>query len=114
MPPFPYGETVTRLRATVTTDSTNSTQYDWTSPAHLDIPGCAFDPGSSSEPLETGRTAVITQPTVYAPAGSDVLPADRMVVRGVTYEVDGRPASWVSPFSGWAPGMTVVLRDVEG
>lgn len=113
---FPFGETVTRLRATPATDpySGEATGLDWSSPSSLTIEGCGFNPGQSSEPLQDARNAVITQPEVYAPPGSDVLPGDRLVVRGVTYEVDGRPAAWRSPFTGWEPGMVIALKDVEG
>jgi hypothetical protein len=43
--------------------------------------------------VQTARNAVITKPEVYAPDGADVLAGDRLVVRGVTYEVAGRPAA---------------------
>lgn len=113
---FAHGETVTRLRAATVTDpySNTATAENWTNPSSLDIDGCGFNPGQSSEPVQTARNAVITRPEVYAPADADVLAGDRLVVRGVTYEVDGRPQSWVSPFTGWAPGLVIVLKDVEG
>ena len=113
---FPHGETVTRLRATSAVDpySDEPTQSDWTSPDSLDIPGCGFNPGQSSEPTQEARNAVITQPEVYAPTGSDVLAGDRLVVRGDTYDVDGKPAVWRSPFTGWQPGVVIVLKEVEG
>jgi hypothetical protein len=113
---FPHGETVTRQRGVMVTDpySGQATSLDWTTPTTLSIPGCGFNPGSSSEPVQDGRNAVITKPEVYAPAGMDVLAGDRLVVRGVTYEVSGRPQAWVSPFTGWAPGLVIVLDLVEG
>lgn len=113
---FPYGETVTRLRGTPAfnnySDEPDGT--DWNAPDSLDIPGCGFNPGQSSEPVQDARNAVVTQPEVYAPAGSDVLPGDRLVVRGVTYEVDGRPADYRSPFTGWTPGLVIALKEVQG
>lgn len=116
MIPFPHGETVTRQRGTATLDpySNEVIETDWTTPTTLDIEGCAFNPGTSSEPVEVGRNAVITKPEVYAPASSDVLAGDRLVVRGVTYEVDGHPQDWRSPFTGWQPGLVVVLKVVDG
>lgn len=113
---FPHGETVTRLRATLVEGpySDEETEPDWEFPSALAIPGCGFNPGDSSEPVQTARNAVITKPEVYAPDGADVLAGDRMVVRGVTYEVAGRPARWISPFTGWAPGLVVQLDLVEG
>lgn len=113
---FAHGETVTRLRGTTTTDpySGQSTQIDWTTPDSLDIDGCAFNPGESSEPLQTARNAVLTRPEVYAPPESDILAGDRLVVRGDTYEVQGHPQDWRSPFTGWRPGLVVPLERVEG
>lgn len=113
---FAHGETVTRLRATATTDpySGEATGSDWSTPDSLDIDGCGFNPGGSSEPLQEGRNAVITRPEVYAPADADVLSGDRLVVRGLTYEVQGDPADWRSPFTGWNPGLVIALERVSG
>lgn len=113
---FAHGETVTRLRGTAVTDpySGEPTGTDWTAPASLAIPGCAFNPGQSAEPLQVARNAVTSQPEVYAPTGSDVLPGDRLVVRGKTYDVDGQPADWRSPFTGWEPGLVIALKLTEG
>lgn len=113
---FAHGEPVTRLRATVTLDpySGEPDDLDWTTPDALVISDCGFDPGGSLEPTEVGRTSVITQPTVYAPTGADVTAQDRLVCRGVTYDVDGQPAAWRSPFTGWLPGTVIKLREVAG
>lgn len=113
---FPHGETVVRQRATSADNpySGEAGDTDWTTPGLLTITGCAFDPGGSLEPTEQGRTAVITQPTLYAPPNSDVLAGDRLVVRGRTWDVDGDPADWRSPFTGWEPGMAIKLKAVEG
>jgi hypothetical protein len=113
---FAYGETVTRLRLTAAADrfSGEATSADWSNPDELDIPNCAFDPGDSLEPLAAGRDAVLTKPTVYAPSGSDVTALDRLIVRGRTWQVDGDPSDYRSPFSGWRPGMVIHLKAVSG
>ena len=113
---FAHGETVTRLRGTPVVDpySGESTGVDWSNPDELEIDGCAFNPGQSAEPTEVGRNAVITQPEVYTEVGADVLAGDRLIVRGRTYEVDGDPSDWRSPFTGWEAGLTVTLKIVEG
>ena len=117
---LPYGETIVRLRAVLVADpySGEDTKPAWDDeaqpPAELDIPGCAIDPGGSTEPSEVGRESVVTKPTVYAPFGADVLPGDRVVVRGRTWQVDGDPAEWRSPFTGWEPGTVIKLMAVEG
>lgn len=113
---FPYGDTVTRLRPTAAIDpySGEATDADWTDPDVLDVPGCAFDPGGSSEPAEVGRGSVTTSPTLYAPTEADIRASDRVVVRGRTWQVDGDPALWMHPMTGWAAGLVVNLKGVEG
>lgn len=117
---FANGETVTRLRAVLIADpySTDDTQAAWDDtdnpPDALEIDGCGFNPGSSTEPLQDARNAVVTRPEVYAPSGADVLAGDRLVVRGDTYEVFGNPGDYRSPFTGWAPGLAIPLQRVEG
>lgn len=73
------------------------------------VDGCAFDPGGSTESVQ-GQDLVVSQPTVYLPAGTVVGAVDAVTVRGVKYEVDGSPNSYVSPFTGWAPGVVVKLK----
>lgn len=113
---FPNGETVTRLRGTPKLDRSSGETIgtDWTAPAALAIEGCAFDPGNSTEPLQQGRNAVVTQPAVYAPFGVDVLAGDRLVVRGRTWQVVGDPGDYRSPFSGWEAGTVIHLEAVSG
>jgi hypothetical protein len=114
---FTHGETVTRQRAQTTADPySTQPRPDWKkTPATVDIAGCGFDPGTSAESFaEPGRQPITTKPTVYAPYGSDIKAGDRLVVRGVTYDVDGNPADFRSPFSGWEAGMAVSLRVKEG
>jgi len=113
---LPYGETVTRLRATAVLDpySQRETGEDWSAPDELEIPGCAFDPGGSLESAEVGREPVVSTPTLYAPVDADVTARDRVIMRGRTWLVDGDPAEYRSPFSGWAPGLVVKLKAVTG
>lgn len=113
---FAAGETVTRLRGAPVVDpySGEANGVDWSDPSSLAIPGCAFNPGQSAEPDQVGRNAIITQPEVYTPPGADVTAGDRLVVRGLTYEVEGDPADWRSPYTGWTPGLVVALKRVEG
>jgi hypothetical protein len=77
------------------------------------ILGCAYDPGGSTE-LVQGQDIVVTQPTVYLPAGSTVGPIDQVTVRGTRYEVDGSPNDWRNPFTGVAVGVVVKLKAVTG
>lgn len=114
MVPFAAGETVTRLRAPLVTDRYGNLVRDWDSATRLDIPGCGVAPRTSDEETEQGRQGVIVGIAVYAPPGTDIVPSDRMEVRGEVYEVVGEVADWRSPFTGWHPGIVVNLRRVEG
>lgn len=117
---FVYGDTATRLRRQLWDDpySGEPTLRPWDDGGHepdaLEIPGFAFNPGGSNEVAADGRTIITTSPTAYGPIGADVKAGDRLVVRGVTYNVDGNPAEWVNPFTGWAAGVAVPLELVEG
>lgn len=108
---FPHGETVTVLPGS-TTD-----QYGDPVPSARTgstIDGCAIAPRMSTEPPERGRQGVVVGLTVYAPAGSDIISTDLLMIRGLTYVVDGEPAEWSSPFTGWTPGLEVAVRRAVG
>lgn len=116
MIPFAYGETVTRLRADAAVDpySGESVGNDWTSPDSLDIPGCGIADGGSLEPTQDARNAVESDFDVIAPYGVDVTAADRLVIRGLTCQVQGRPFDWMNPLTGWQPGTVIRAKVVEG
>lgn len=116
MIPLPHGETVIRLRGTAATDpySGETTSVDWSDPDDLALEGCAVWPGDTAEPLRDARTMVVSDYVVAAPAGSDVLASDRVVIRGRTCQVVGDPFDWRSPFTGWQPGTIIQANVVEG
>lgn len=75
-----------------------------------------FAPGGSSENTQQGGDTVVTQPTVFLP-DLDVTPVDRIVIDGVTWQVDGTPRNWpANAFTGWRPDypLEVPLRRVTG
>lgn len=111
-----FGITVTRLRAPLAADpySGEATARDWANAASASIMGCAINPGESSESRTVNREQITTSPTLYAPFGSDVLPSDRIVAEGVTWEVDGRGGQWRSPFTGTEFGAAFPMHLVEG
>lgn len=113
---LPYGETIVRQRATAVTDpySDESEAEDWTTPDSLTITGCGIADGGSLEPTQDARNAVESDFDVIAPYGVDVTPADRLVVRGLTCQVVGRPFDWRNPFTGWEPGTVIRAKIVEG
>lgn len=78
------------------------------------LTGCAFDPGSTSEPRLPGQERVIVEPTLYAAYDAPVEPRDRLVIRDLTYEVEGVARRWENPFSGRQLGCVITLRKVDG
>jgi len=107
------GEPVTRIRRTQTgVDAYNNPVYADTTTVLAEL--AAFDPGGSLEPVEVGRAQVVTTPKAYfADQWPDVVVSDRLVIRGRTFTVQGRPADWRSPWTGMG-GLVVELREVEG
>lgn len=76
-------------------------------PTEFDVAGCLFAPGPSRE-MGFASNQVLTDATVYGPAGMDVRPTDRVRARGDVYTVVGFPQVWGSI------GTVVVLRRFTG
>ncbi len=72
-------------------------------PPEFELGGCLFAPGKSDE-IGVGAAGVDTDATVYAPAGADVRPTDRIRARGQVYTVVGAPQD------GGSAGMVIRLR----
>jgi len=104
-------ETVTRLRGVPVLDpySGDVTGLEWpdTPIDPLPIEGCLVADGGSLEPLRDARNSVESDFDVIAPTGSDVTAFDRLVIRGLTCQVVGRPFDW-------AKGMTIQAKITEG
>lgn len=83
------------------------------------VEGCAVAPRSSEERTD-GQATVITGRSLYAPAGADITAGDAVVLNGAPqddderWQVNGDPAEWVNPFTGWSPGTAVALTRAEG
>lgn len=110
---FTAGETVTRTRRV---DSGTQDTYGntvWTTDP-VQIPGCGFDPGMSTELMTGDKDVTTIQPRLYLPAGTSVETGDAFTVRGVEYEVDGVAADYQSPFTGWRAGLVVKLKNWSG
>lgn len=74
------------------------------------LPPARFAPRDVLPPVEAGRDPVVVQPSLYwRGLWPDVLPSDRLEVRGVKYDVLGSPADWRGDSVG---GLVVKLRDV--
>jgi hypothetical protein len=112
-PRHPHGLTVTVRRFTAgEIDAHGNETGAWSDLALLK--GCAFDPGSSSEPRLPGQDRVVVEPTLYAAHDAPVIPQDRIIVEGVEYEVDGVARRWGNPFTGSMVGAVISLRRVDG
>lgn len=84
----------------------------WGDPVTLD--GFGFDPGSSSEPRRPGQDRVIVEPALYGPFDMPFEPKDQVIVRGVTYDIEGEVRRWRGFFSSREFGAVVSLRRVDG
>lgn len=111
---FPYGETVTVLAPVTSTDVYNNETDDWSVPVETTVEGVGVEPRPSSESHQDGRNATVSGFTLYCPAGTVVTAKNRVRVRGDVYAVDGDPAVWVNPFTGWEPGVVVQTKRMEG
>lgn len=105
------GETVTIRRRTESgRDSHGNTTWTTTD---IPVDGCAVWPTGSTEQLQ-GQDQTSERLTVWFPYGTDVLSTDQVLVRGLTYEVEGLASSWASPFTGTRAGAEVRLDRVRG
>lgn len=106
---FPYGQTVTVVRGG------GVDQYgDPIAGVSFDVELCAVAPRSSSDINDRSRSGVIVGKLVLFPAGTVILPADRFEIGGVAWELDGDAGDWVSPFTGWNPGVEAALKRAAG
>lgn len=108
-----FGETVTVLRRVLRPqrDRYGADRYTTTP---VPVAGCAVRALSSQETLTGGRDRVADSIEVVMPPGTVVQAVDRLVVRGLTYQVDGTPDPQTNNETGAAPGVRVVARRVTG
>lgn len=112
---FPFGETIT-VRRPGGTDQRGDPEPAST---HT-VTNCVFAPSVSvganvSNELVNRRDTVITGLTLYAPPDADITPTDQIVrADGTVWEVEGQPGDWLTPFTGWHPGIQVGVRRVTG
>lgn len=117
MPLAFHRQTVTRVRAGVTTDRYNDQVVDWFTPDLLDIPGCRLQPalGGADEAATTviDRDQLNKRWLLFAPPGADITGSDRIHFNGVDHEVLGDVRRWSSP-SGRLDHIEADLLRVEG
>ncbi len=110
---FEHGETVQRLPYTHTTTSGRGIETHHRG-TPVDVDGAGFEPEGSYDVLDPSRQSVVTQPTLMVEFDRETHPLDQWRCRGDLYEVDGKPAAWRNPFTGWEAGQVIKLRRVTG
>ena len=110
--PFPYGQTVTIVRRSVSgQDEYGNDVYSTTTQT---IPYCVIHPAVSNENINF-TDQVSTEFNVYVPAGTVVGPLDAVLgPDGTKYEVQGDPQAYVSPFSGLRAPIQIRVLKVAG
>ncbi len=108
--PTPFGITVTFITRGVAVPDVRGNDT-FPHPVSTVVPNCLYAPGGSTE-LVQGQDMVTSQPTVYAPTGTNVGSPDSATIPGIgTFEVDGSPNAWpVHPMTGWQPAHSVVVK----
>ncbi|MEV1331127.1 hypothetical protein AB0J20_16295 [Micromonospora costi] len=106
------GETAVRVRAPLAGDGYGNQARDWNAAVRTELPGWGFAPRRGEEAPADGSQGVIVGLTGYGPPQVDVLPTDRLEVRGQVFDVVGEVGVWRSPLTGWEPGVEVALRRV--
>lgn len=111
---YSRGESVRVLHpSTVTTRYGSGLSFD---PPESDItvPRAAVVPRMSTESQTADRAPVVIGHMVVLPRGTVISPQDRVVVRGITYSVDGEISDYRHPTTGSTPGLVVNLKAVAG
>lgn len=120
------GETVTILTAgTIYDPYADDNMPAWvlpeggtwvTEPSSVDVDNVLVGSGGSTETTEVARDAVDSDyDLIFQPPLTTVPTAqNRVIVRGLTCEVDGRPFAWMWPSSGSDAGMVVRCSIREG
>lgn len=103
--PYPYGETVVRLRRGPSPGRDPRGQPIPGPLLEKPVKGCVVTPRQSTPQVggddQQARDTVIVGWTVYAPAGSDWRTTDQVRVRGEVCEITGEPGDWGrNPFTG--------------
>lgn len=117
--PYPYGETVVRLRRGASPGRDARGQPIPGALTETPIVGCVVAPRQESPQVggeqQQARDTVIVGWTVYAPSGSDIVTTDRVRIRGEVCEITGQPGDWgVSPFTGTAGVVQFAADRVTG
>lgn len=94
--------------------SNETVKDDWDSPTTVLSDAGGVEPLASTEPVQDGRQSVIVGYRLYFDHEVTVSPEWRALVRGDLCPVEGKPAVWVSPFTGWMAGTVVQVGLTSG
>lgn len=87
-------------RAGTTTSRYGDEDLDWSAPTETIVHGWR-NQASAEEPVGPGRALVtVVHDQFFLPADTDVTEHDRIVIDGVTHEVDGQPRKAYTPGAG--------------
>lgn len=112
---FPHGETVVVLTAKTKTDPySGETMPDWSNPTQTSVPGVGVASGGSLEINTSGDNITDSDFDLIFPPDAVVTAENRVIVRGLTCNINGRPFLWRNPFTGWTPGLVVKAQIREG
>ena len=109
---FPFGRTVVAYR------ERRNAVGEVTEVDRFEIDGVSIAPRVSNEFGTDSRNAVVTTGLTMLIAdevvAQRITPQHRISIDGVVYRVQGSPAMWQSPLTGWTPGTQVELDRVTG
>lgn len=110
----PFGVTVTILRGGEVDRWGDPVDGPAGLPRRVRVRRCVFAPGTSTEP-GVWANSVVTDASLLLPFRTDLTAGDRVEVDGLegTWNVEGEPARWRSPFTGRRFGVSATLRRVE-
>lgn len=81
----------------------------------LEIPGCFFAPDTSTEVLDRSEAVVTAMEMYVLDVNADIKHNDEIQRSdGETWAVRGEPSRWRSPFTGWQPGLVVLVSKRRG
>lgn len=108
---FPYSQTITVLRRVLA--EPNEYGNDTYTDVPVQVQGCVVQPSGTNEVVQF-TDQVSSDLTVFMPYGTDIGPLDGLVINGVTYEIQGIPQRWRSPFSGHTSPIQIRASVVTG
>lgn len=109
--PWPYGDQVTVITLT-DTGETDDYGKPITTESTVTVKGAYSDTDTVEGADGIGQ--VVSKPNVILPAGTVIDSSSQVTVRGITWQVDGRPENLINPYTGWNGGVKVNLTTTAG